>query len=136
MVCVLHSGLPLARRQLHPCQPGGDTGGNRAGVVLPAVLRHPALDPEQAARRLRAVWLHWYLGVPALARYLAREIGPLPAAFPPVLLAVRDRLYRPGLARHQAAGRRLRDRRAHPYLLLLRVFPDRAATARHLRENQ
>ena len=37
-----------------------------------------------------------------------------------VLLAVRDRLRRAGLARLQAAGRRLRDRVAHLHGLLLR----------------
>src|SRR6185437_14934461 len=55
---------------------------------------------------------------------------------PPVLLAVRDRLYRPWLARHQAAGRHLRDPGAHPDLLLFRVLHHHAAAARHLRENQ
>src|SRR5580704_14105040 len=105
-------------------------------MVLSAVLRDPALDPEQAARRLRVVWLYRYLGVLALARYLARQIGALPAAVPPVLLAVRDRLCGLGLARHKAAGRHLRDPGAHPYLLLFRILPDRAAAARHFRENQ
>ena len=40
------------------------------------------------------------------------------------------------LARHQAAGRHLCHPRARLHVLLLRVFPDRAAAARHLREDQ
>ena len=94
VVRVLHPELSRPRRQLHPGQPGGDAGRDRAGMVLPAVLRHPALDPEQAAGRLRAVRLDRHPGLPALARHLAREVGALPAAVPPVLLAVRDRLRR------------------------------------------
>ena len=38
-------------------------------------------------------------GLPALARHLARALGALPAAVQAVLLALRDRLHRPGLAR-------------------------------------
>ena len=36
-----------------PANPGRDAGAYRAGMVLPAVLRDPALDPEQARRRDR-----------------------------------------------------------------------------------
>src|SRR4029077_3782845 len=85
---------------------------------------------------LRAVWFDRHSRFPALARYLSREIGALSAGVPPVLLAVRDRLRGPGLARHQAAGRHLRDPGAHPHLLLFRILPDRVAAARHLRENK
>ncbi len=48
---------PRPSRQLHPGQSGGDADAYRAGMVLPAVLRDPARDPEQAARRDRAVRL-------------------------------------------------------------------------------
>ncbi len=36
-----------------PANPGRDARAHRAGMVLPAVLRDPALDPEQACRRRR-----------------------------------------------------------------------------------
>ena len=51
LVRVLHPELSRPRRQLHSGQSGGDAAANRAGMVLPAVLRDPARDPEQAARR-------------------------------------------------------------------------------------
>ena len=91
LVRVLHPELPRPSRQLHPGQSGGDAVGDRARMVLPAVLRDPALDPEQAARRHRAVLLDRHPRLPALARYLEGALGALPAAVPPVLLAVRDR---------------------------------------------
>jgi len=43
--------LSRRRRQLHPANPGVTPAHIRAGMVLPAVLRDPALDPEQARRR-------------------------------------------------------------------------------------
>ena len=46
VVRVLHPELSRPRRQLHPGQSGGDAGAHRAGMVLPAVLRDPALDPR------------------------------------------------------------------------------------------
>ena len=57
LVRVLHSELSRPCRQLHPGQSGGDAAAHRARMVLPAVLRDPALDPEQAARRDGAVRL-------------------------------------------------------------------------------
>ncbi len=45
---VLPAQLPGQPRQLHPGQPAADPGGDRAGMVPPAVLRHPALGAEQA----------------------------------------------------------------------------------------
>ena len=50
LVRVLRAELSRPRRQLHPGQSGGDADPHRAGMVLPAVLRDPARDPEQAAR--------------------------------------------------------------------------------------
>ena len=51
LVRVLYSELPRPSRQLHPGQSGGDADAHRAGMVLPAVLRDPARDPEQAPGR-------------------------------------------------------------------------------------
>ena len=48
-VRVLRAELPGRSEQLHPGQPAADAGRHRAGMVLPAVLRHPALGAEQAA---------------------------------------------------------------------------------------
>ena len=119
-----------------PGQSGGDAAGNRAGMVLPAILRHPALYPEQAAGRLRAVRFDPDPRFPALARHLEGALGALPAVVQAVLLAVRDRGGGLGLARLQAAGGHLCRALAHLHVLLLRLFPDRPAAARHLREDQ
>src|SRR5450830_1568857 len=100
-------------------------------MVLPAVLRDLALDPEQADRRDRAVWFYRYIGVPALARHLAGAFGALPAAVPPVLLAVRDLMCRARLARHQAAGGHLRDPLAPVHPVLFRLLHRHPAAARH-----
>ena len=67
-----------------PANPEPDADPHRAGMVLPAVLRHSARDPEQAPRRHRACWLDRRAGVPAVARYVARALGELPAALPAV----------------------------------------------------
>ncbi len=48
---VLRAGLSRPPRQLHPGQPAADAVRDRAGMVFPAVLRDPALGPEQARRR-------------------------------------------------------------------------------------
>ncbi len=136
VVCVLHPQLSRPPRQLHSGQSGGDAGGNRARMVLPAVLRHPALDPEQAARRDCAILLHPHPRLPALARHLEGALGALPAAVPAIFLAVRDRRGGLGLSRLQAAGRHLRDPVAHLHRLLFRLLHHRAAAARHLREDQ
>ena len=93
-----------------PANPRRDADAHRAGMVLPAVLRHPALHPEQASRRDRPVRIDHRAGFPAVARQLKGEVGDLPAAVQAVLLDLRRRLRRPRLARLQAAGRRLRDR--------------------------
>ena len=55
LVHLLHAELSRRRRQLHPGQSRRDAGAYRAGMVLPAVLRDPAFDPEQARRRHRDV---------------------------------------------------------------------------------
>ena len=53
LVRLLHAELSRRRRQLHSGEPGRDAAAHRAGMVLPAVLRDPALDPEQARGRDR-----------------------------------------------------------------------------------
>ena len=75
LVRVLHPELPRARRQLHSGQPGGDAVGDRAGMVLPAVLRHPALDPEQALGRGRAVRFDRDPRLHAVARHFESAFG-------------------------------------------------------------
>src|SRR6185437_9669985 len=119
-----------------PRQSGGDAVGDRAGMVLPAVLRHSAVDPEQAPRRYCAVLGDLDPGLPALARHLAGALGPLPAAVQAVLLAVGDRGDRARLAWLQAAGGHLRHPGATAHLLLLRFLPNHPAAARHFREDQ
>ncbi len=63
-----------ARRpeQLHRGEPAANPRRHRAGVVLPAVLRHPALGAEQAAGRLHDVRLAAGAVRAAMARHLAR----------------------------------------------------------------
>ena len=56
LVRVLHPELSRPLRQLHSGQSRPDADAYRAGMVLSAVLRHPARDPEQAPRRHRARW--------------------------------------------------------------------------------
>ena len=130
MVHLLHAELSRRRRQLHPGQSRRDARAHRAGMVLPAVLRDPALDPEQARRRRRDVRCDHHPGVPALARQRQDALVEISPAGQAVLLDLRGRLHRARLSRRPAAGRHLCDRRPHPDLLLLRLFPDPAAAAR------
>ena len=117
-----------------PANPGVTPAAHRAGMVLPAVLRDPALDPEQARRRGGDVRRDPRPGVPALARQRQDALVEVSPAGQAVLLDVRRGLPGARLARRQAAGRHLRDRRPHPDVLLLRLLPDRAAAARADRE--
>src|SRR5215469_18602603 len=105
-------------------------------MVLPAVLRDPACDPEQALRRDGARRLDPHPRISAVARYLESALGALPSALSPVLLGVRDRLRRARLARLEASGRQLRADRAHLHGLLLRLLPGDSAGARQGRKNQ
>ena len=105
-----------------PGQSRADPAAYRAGMVLPAVLRDSARDPEQAARRHRARRLDRHAGVPALARHLAGALGnyrPLYRHFFWIFVAV---VHRPRLSRLAAAGRRLCDRGADTDRLLFRPF--------------
>ena len=130
LVRVLSAELPRPLGQLHPGEPVGHADAHRARMVLPAVLRDPARDPGQADGRHRARRLDRDPGVPAVARHLEGAIGQVPAALPPVLLAVRDRLHRSRLARLEAGGRLLRAVLAHLHGLLLRLLPDHPADPR------
>ena len=131
-LCVVHvrnSELHRPCGQLHPGQSGGDAVAHCAGMVLSAVLRDPALDPEQAVGRGGDVLVDRNLAVPALARHVAGQVGGLPAAVQAVLLAVRPDLRAAGLARIEAAGRRLRHPVAAPDGVVLPLLPRRAAGA-------
>src|SRR5690348_11557581 len=101
-------------------------------MVLPAVLRDPALDPEQAHGRDRVVLVDPDPRLPALARHLEGAFGALSPAVQAVLLAVGRGLHRARLARLQAAGGAVRHPLASLYRVLLRVLPDHPAAARHL----
>src|SRR5262249_23921883 len=92
-------------------------------MVLPAILRHPAIGPEQIAGRDRTIRFDRRAGLPAVARYVAHQAGAVPAPVCEILLAVCDRLHWPGLARHQAAERDLSDLGARTDLLLLCILP-------------
>ena len=131
VVRVLHPELSRPRRQLHPGQSGGDADAHRARMVLPAVLRDPARDPEQAARRHRAVRLDrasWRSCPGSTPRGCARRTtGRCIAQFFWVFVAVTRRSR---LARLQARRGRLRHRGAHPDVLLLRPLPHHPAGAR------
>ena len=120
LVHLLHAELSRRRRQLHSGQSRRDPDAYRAGMVLPAVLRDPALDPEQARRRDRDVLGDHRAGVPALARYRQDALVQISPAGQAVLLDLRRRLRAARLSRRAAAGRHLCDRRAHP---------DRSATS-------
>ena len=85
-----------------PGQPGRDAVAHRAGVVLPAVLRDPARDPEQARRRAGDVRRDRRAGLPALARHGEDPLGALSSAVQAGLLDLRRRLPRAGLARFEA----------------------------------
>ena len=62
--------------QLHPGQSAADAGRHRARVVLPAVLRDPALGAEQAARRVHDVRLDPGAVRAAVAGHLAGCAAP------------------------------------------------------------
>src|SRR5271155_977185 len=105
-------------------------------MVLPAVLRHPARDPEQASRRCRAAVVDRASRLPALARHVAGTLGEISAALPAVpdrLLPRGDRARLPRLA---AAGGRLRDSSAHPHGLLLRIPAHHSAATRVVRNDK
>ena len=76
---LLHPELSGPCGQLRSGQPVGDAVAHRAGMVLPAVLRHPARHSRQARRRHRHVRVDRRSGLRALARHLPRALDGLPA---------------------------------------------------------
>src|SRR5262249_37094470 len=98
-------------------------------MVLSTVLRDPARDTEQARRRDGARRRDRHRGVPAMARHVAGALGPLSAALPAILLALRSGLHWARLARLETSGRRLCDRGARSDRLLLHSLPDHLAAA-------
>src|SRR5579872_1907994 len=105
-------------------------------MVLSAVLRHSASDPEQAPRRGRPARFDRAVGFPALARYIARALGELS----PALSAIPHRVLPGGdrarLSRLATAGGRLRHRGAYPHRLLFRVPAHHSAAAWAVRNDQ
>ena len=115
-------------------KPARDAAAHRAGVVLPALLRHPARDPVQALRRHRHVRLDRRAAVRAVARHEPRALDQVPAALPLVLLAVRVHVRGARLPRLQAAEARLCVLGTHLHGLLFRALPRRPAARRPARE--
>ena len=116
-----------------PADPGVTPPAYRAGVVLPAVLRDPALDPEQACGRDRDV-LGDHRAVRSCRGSTAaktRSSKYRPLAKRVLLDLPRHRLRSARLSRRAGrAGRHLCDCRLQgPYRLLLRLFPGTAAAA-------
>src|SRR5262249_28792530 len=105
-------------------------------MVLPAVLRDPPLDSEQAHGCHCVIFVHRGAGFHPLARYFACALGSLSPAVQAILLAVGDRLHWPRMARLETARGHLRHPFARVYGLLLRVLLNHHAAARHFRENQ
>ncbi len=134
LVRVLRPRLSGPPGQLHRGQSAVDAAAHRAGVVLPALLRHPARHPQQAAGRGRHVLVDPDPGVHALARYLARALGQVPPGLQVVLLAVHHLGDRARLSRLQAAGGRLRVLGARLHGLLFPALPGHHADRRRDRE--
>ena len=124
-------------RQLHPGQSGGDADAHRAGMVLPAVLRDPARDPEQADRR-RSRCSARSSSSPSCRGSTPRGCGRRPTGRSTGSSSGSSSRSASGSAgsARKPAGRRLRDRRAHPHRLLLRPLPHHPAAARLGREDQ
>ena len=113
-----------------PGQSRRDAGAHRAGMVLPAVLRDPALDPEQAAgvaAMFSAIIVLAFLPWLDTARTRSANYRPLDKQFFWMFVVVCVLLgylgSQPPEGIYVIAG-------AHPDLLLLRLFPDPAAAAR------
>jgi ubiquinol-cytochrome c reductase cytochrome b/c1 subunit len=138
LVRVLHPELSRPFRQLHSGQSRPDADPHRAGMVLPAVLRHPARDPEQACSACRArasarssllAFLPWL----DTSRVRSANYRPLYRQFLIDLLCRGDRAR---LSRFAAAGGRLCDRGAHPHGLLFRLLLHHPAAARPVRKTK
>ena len=71
-----------------PANPLVHTRAHRPGMVLPAVLRHPALGSEQARWRHSDVRLHRDAVLAALARHVAGPQRAVPPDLPPAHVRV------------------------------------------------
>src|ERR1700751_6234612 len=98
-------------------------------MVLSAVLRDPAFDPEQARRGDRDVLGDPRAGVPAVARYRQNALVQISPAGETVLLDLRRGLRAARLSRCAAARGRLCRCGPRPDGVLLRLFPDPAAAS-------
>src|SRR4051794_954867 len=105
-------------------------------MVLPALLRDPALDPEQARRLRRNVRRRAHPRRAALARYVKSQIRLVSASVSDLLLDFRRLRRAARLHRLEAAGRRLRHRWPDLDRLLLRPLPGDPAASQQFRENQ
>src|ERR1700722_15005786 len=105
-------------------------------MVLSAVLRDLARDPEQAHRRLRARACDRVARLLAMARYVAGALGELPAAVPAVFTSLLHRRDRAWLSRVAGAVRRLCDRGANSDHLLFRLHLGHLADPRLGRNNE
>src|SRR4029079_19445325 len=103
-------------------------------MVLPAVLRDPARDPEQADGRHRAVLLDRRARIFAVARYFESAFGAFPSALQAVLLGAGRDLHRAWLSRLATGGKHLCYRGAPSHRLLLPAFPRDPAGARLFRD--
>jgi len=94
-------------RQLHPGQSEPDADAHRSGMVLPAVSTRSCAPSRASFSGYRARHLHYCARLPALARYVARALGELPAALPAIPADLLRRRDRPRLSWLARASRRL-----------------------------
>src|SRR6185437_7798652 len=120
---VLLPELPRRSEQLPAGESAADTGGYRAGVVLPAVLRDPALGAGQARRRGDDVRLDRGAVRAALARHQPGAQRPLPPDLPPAHFPAGDLGDRARLRRRAQARGRLGGHRPRRHDLLLPALP-------------
>ncbi len=148
----VHAELPRPPRQLHRGEPALDARAYRAGMVLPALLRHPArlhvrglgraVRPVhhlrhhrcQVLRRARHVRRDRCTGAGTLARHVHRPLGPLPPDVQMVVRASGHRLRRPDVGRRDASRGRLHLDQPDRGDLLVCVFLHPAAAAGRDRE--
>ena len=123
---------PGRREQLHPGQPAANARGHRAGMVLPAVLRDPALCAEQAAGRMHDVRLVAGAVRAAVAGYVAGAQCSVPADLPADYLGLGGRGDRSGRLRRPQAGRHLGHPEPGVHLILFPALPGDPAGARQI----
>ena len=134
VVRVLRAGLSRRRRQLHRGQSARHATAHRARMVFLAVLRdpqglhelvprHPARSVRQALRRRRDVLGGGHHRFRAVARYVARALGEVPADLQMVLLVLPLHVRGARVSRLETSRRRLRVLGADLHRLLLPVLP-------------